>query len=243
MSAEEIYQKLKNDPEFLHKLAEILKPEVALIVLEEVKKLFEELKKTNENLKALNDRVDSLEKRVESLENWQKKTVDELTDIKNSINDLAKKHEETNKRLERLEKQQERMIRQLKYLNNFLENIAQSIEEEARDFLAYKLKKEFNLDVEVRSLRIEKVVEIDILADLGDKAIIGEAKVRAGSKAVKQLERAIEKLLKAKPEFQQKKIIPMIYAKDYTQDLLEECKRKGIYLTSGRMDLTPLKLQ
>jgi len=232
VSAEEIYLKLKNDQEFIRKLAEILKPEVTLIVLEEFKKFSDELKK------ALN----SLEKRVEGLEDWQKEAVKELKDIRNQQEETNKRLEEMNRRLERLEKQQERMIRQLKYLNNFLENITQSVEDEARDFLAYKLKKEFNLDVAVRPLRIEKVVEIDIFADLGDKAIVGEAKVRAGSRAVKQLEKAIEKLLKTKPEFQQKKIIPMIYAKDYTQDLLEECERKGIYLTTGRIDLTPLKL-
>jgi len=241
VSSEEVYQKLKNDPEFLHKLAEILKPEVALIVLEEFKKLSDELKKVNENLKTLNDRVDSLDKRVEKLENkqeetnkrlesledWQKKAVNELVDIKGTLNGMAKK--------------QDKMIKQLRDINNAINNLAESIEYRAREFLTNKLKVEYNVNVPVRSFEIENVVQFDIFADLGDKVILGEVKVRAGVKAVKQLEKAIEKLLEARPEFQKKKIIPMIYAKKATEDLIEECNRKGIYLTLGYADLTPLK--
>jgi len=227
VSGEEVYQKLKNDPEFLHKLAEILKPEVALIVLEEFKKLGDELKKVNENLKTLNDRVDSLDKRVESLEDWQKKAVNELVDIKGTLNGMAKK--------------QDRMIKQLRDINNAINNLAESVEDRAREFLTNKLKVEYNVNVPVRSFEIENVVQFDIFADLGDKLILGEVKVRAGVKAVRQLERAIEKLLEVRPEFQKKKIIPVIYAKKATEDLIEECNRKGIYLTLGYADLTPLK--
>jgi len=222
VSAEEIYQKLKNDPEFLRKLAEILKPEVALIALEEFKKLSDELKKVNENLKTLNDKADSLEKRVESLEDWQKMAVNELTDIKKTLKIIAKQQKE---------------------LINAIANISEDLEDDARDYLTHKLKNEYNIEVDVVPFEIENVVQFDIFADLGDKLILGEVKVRAGSKTIKQLEKAIEKLLKAKPEFQQKKIIPMIYARRYTVSLVEECKRKGIYLTLGEEgDLTPLKL-
>jgi len=221
VSAEEIYQKLKNDPEFLRKLAEILKPEVALIVLEEFKKLSDELKKVNENLKTLNDKADSLEKRVESLEDWQKMAVNELTDIKKTLKIIAKQQKE---------------------LINAIANISEDLEDDARDYLTHKLKNEYNIEVDVVPFEIENVVQFDIFADLGDKLILGEVKVRVGSKTIKQLEKAVEKLLKAKPEFQQKKIIPMIYARRYTISLVEECKRKGIYLTTGYKDLTPLKL-
>lgn len=221
MSGEEAYQKLKNDPEFLHKLAEILKPEIALIVLDEFKKFGDELKKVNDNLTKLTERVDSLEKRVEKLEN----------------------------RVEKLEKQQEKMIKQqertnkeLRYLRRAIENLAISIEEEAIEFLTHKLKKEYNLNVKVRSFEIENVVQFDIFAEIDDKLILGEVKARAGVRAVEQLENAIKKLLKAKPEFQNKKIIPVIYAKRYTEELIETCEKKGIYLTSGFVDLTPLKL-
>jgi len=50
---------------------------------------------------------------------------------------------------------------------------------------------------------------------------------------LKSLERSIEKLLEARPEFRKKKIIPVIYAKKVTPRLIEECERKRIYLTSG----------
>jgi len=117
-----------------------------------------------------------------------------------------------------------------------------SIEEEAIDFLTHKLKKEYNLNVKVRSFEIENVVQFDIFADLGDKLILGEVKARAGVRAVEQLENTIKTLLRAKPDFQNKKIIPVIYAKRYTEELIEACEKKGIYLTTGFIDLTQLKL-
>jgi len=179
--------------------------------------------------------VDSLEKRVESLEDWQKKAVNELTDIKNTLNNLAKQQEETNKRLSRIEKE-------LKYVGKSFENFAISIEEEAIEFLTHKLRKEYNLNAFVRRFELENVAEFDIYADLGDKIILGEVKIRAGISSVKQLEKVIEKLLSKKPELRSKKIIPMIYAKRYTEGLIEECERKGIYITTGFVDLTKLKL-
>ena len=222
MSGEEVYQRLKNDPEFLHKLAEILKPEIALLVLDEYKKFAEELK---EELKKVN----------ENLEKQQTETNGRLERVEN--------------RLERLEKQQEKMIKEqertnkeLRYLRRAIENLAISIEEEVIEFLTHKLKKEYNLNVKVRSFEIENLVRFDIFAELDDKLILGEVKSRAGVGAVQQLENVIKTLLRAKPEFQNKKIIPVIYAKRYTEELIETCEKKGIYLTSGFVDLTPLKL-
>jgi len=139
-------------------------------------------------------------------------------------------------------KQQERTNKELRYLRRAIENLAISIEEEAIEFLTHKLKKEYNLNVKVRSFEIENVVQFDIFAEIGDKLILGEVKSRAGVKAVEQLENSIKKLLRAKPEFQNKKIIPVIYAKRYTEELIETCEKKGIYLTSGFVDLTSLKL-
>jgi len=63
----------------------------------------------------------------------------------------------------------------------------------------------------------------------------------ASVRAVQQLENAIKTLLRVKPEFQNGKIIPMIYAKRYTEGLIEACE-KGIYMTSGLVDLTSFRL-
>jgi len=40
--------------------------------------------------------------------------------------------------------------------------------------LAHKLKKEFNLNIKVRSFEIENVVQFDIFAEFHDKIILGE---------------------------------------------------------------------
>jgi len=147
-----------------------------------------------------------------------------------------------NNKLESIDKKQDKMVKQLRDINNALNSLAESIEYRARRFLANKLKNECNVNVLVRSYEIENVAQFDIFADLGDKVILGEVKVRAGARAVRQLEKAIEKLLEVKPEFKKKKIIPMIYTRRATEDLIEECNKKGIYLAIEDADLTPLKL-
>jgi len=263
VSVEEIYQKLRSDkefiktlvdelsrsPEFVNKIAEALKPELTNIITEE-------LKKVNENLTTLNNKVDSLNKtaeklesnqgetnkRLENIEDLQKKTLNELADIKSLLlTDIKGTLNIMNNKLESIDKKQDKMVTQLRDINNALNNLAESIEYRARRFLANKLKNEYNANVVVRSFEIEDVVQFDIFADLGDKVILGEVKVRAVVKAVKQLEKAIEKLLEAKPEFKNKKIIPMIYTRRATEDLIEECNKRGIYLAIEDADLTPLK--
>jgi len=103
VSSEEIYQKLKNDkefiknlvnelsrsPEFINEVAEALKPELINIVTDKFKKFGDELRKVNENLKTLIDKVGKIEnnqgetnKRLESIEDLQKKTLNKLADIK-----------------------------------------------------------------------------------------------------------------------------------------------------------------
>jgi len=101
-------------------------------------------------------------------------------------------------------------------------------------FLEDKLEKEFNIKANIKSLEFEKIrADFDLFADLGDKLILGKVRRKATLNTLKSLERSIEKLLEARPEFGKKKIIPVIYAKKVTPRLIEECERKGIYLTSG----------
>jgi len=94
VSSEEIYQKLRSDkefiktlidelsrsPEFVNKIAEVLKPELTNIITDE-------LKKVNENLASLNNKVDSLNKTAEKLESNQGETNKRLE----SIEDLQKR--------------------------------------------------------------------------------------------------------------------------------------------------------
>ena len=98
-------------------------------------------------------------------------------------------------------------------------------------FLKYKSKKELNIKPEVRYLEIENVVQFDIFTDLRDKLILGKVKRRADTKTLKELEKSIERLLKVITEFRRKKIIPMIYAKKATEELIEERERKGLILS------------
>jgi len=142
-----------------------------------------------------------------------------------------------NKELDLLEKKARKTVR-------MLNDLAQSyLNEAAVRFLEDKLEKEYGIKATIISIIFEKINAEFIVADLGDKLILGKVRRRATLKTLFSLEKSIEKLLKIKPEYQKKKTIPMIYAKRVTEGLIEECKRKGIYLTLGEEgDLTPLKL-
>jgi len=141
------------------------------------------------------------------------------------------------KDLDLLEKKVRKTVRKLN-------DLAQSyLNETAIRFLEDKLEREYGIKVTIIPIIFEKIGAEFIVADLGDKLVLGKVRRRATLKTLFSLEKSIEKLLKIKPEYQKKKIIPMIYAKRATEELIEECRRKGIYLTLGEDgDLTPLRL-
>ncbi|WP_152941254.1 hypothetical protein [Acidianus ambivalens] len=56
------------------------------------------------------------------------------------------------------------------------------------------------------------------------------------------MEEKIQKLKAYKLEIEKKKIIPVIYAMTVTKELAEACNKKGVYLTNGYKDYSPLPL-
>lgn len=153
------------------------------------------------------------------------------------IVNAEKKKDSITKELERNEKE---MRKTVKMINDLAHSY---LTEAAILFLEDKLEKEFNIKANITSIEFEKRADFDLFTELGDKLILGKVRRKATLNTLKSLERSTEKLLEAKPEFRKKKIILIIYAKKATEQLIVECKRKGIYLTLGYAeDFTPLKL-
>lgn len=264
----DVVERLKNDPEFIKKVAEAVANNIIVSKLEEIdkkinylmdqnkliwekflnqdqkfNKILEDMKKEDERHNAEMERLD---KRIDETINMFKKEVtdlrEEVTGVKRET--MSLRQEVTNLRndVKDMKKDIRLIKKDIRDIKRTIEGLSISIEDEAIDFLTYKLKKEYNITAIVQSLEIPKVVEIDLYAEHNDYVFIGEVKMRAGVKAITQLENAIEKLLKVKPELSKKKVIPIIYAKRVTFELIDECKKRGIYLTNGISDITPLVL-
>ncbi|EZQ10009.1 DNA repair protein [Candidatus Acidianus copahuensis] len=277
----DIVERLKNDSEFIKKVAEALSTNAILsqlgvierkvdylmdidklvwekfsendkkfnALLEEIHKLREDLIKEdmrhNQEMEKMRQDFDEKMQKEDMRHNQEMEKMRQDFDEKMQKEDMRHNQEMEKMRQdfdEKMQKFRTDIRKDVKVIKKTLENLSISIEDEAIEFLAYKLRKDYNIDVNVISLNIQKVVEIDIFAELSDSIVVGEVKVRAGIKAIKQLEDSITKLMKVRPELGKKKIIRMIYAKKMTPDLIEECRKRGVYLTNGISDLTHLVL-
>jgi len=100
---------------------------------------------------------------------------------------------ESDKELELLEKEVRKTVR-------MLNDLAQSyLNEAAVRFLEDKLEREYGIRAAVIPIIFEKINAELIVADLGDKLILGKVRRRATLKTLFSLEKSIDKLLKVKP--------------------------------------------
>jgi hypothetical protein len=109
-----------------------------------------------------------------------------------------------------------------------LEKLTIDVEDEARSFLKHRLR-ELGLSVDLTSLILPDL-ELNIYGVSGDVCVIGEATVRAGVSILEDLMGKFEKLKKMYPDRLRRKIILVIYASLPTVELIEEAKKRGIWL-------------
>jgi len=109
-----------------------------------------------------------------------------------------------------------------------LEKLTIDVEDEARSFLKHRLR-ELGISVELTSLILPDL-ELNIYGVSGDVCVIGEATVRAGVSILEDLMGKFEKLKKMYPDRLRRKIILVIYASLPTAELIEEAKKRRIWL-------------
>jgi chromosome segregation ATPase len=222
---EEIKEENKKRDEKFEKMISELK--------EESKKRDERFEATISELKEENKRRDEkLEKMIAEMKEENKKRDEKFEVAMESIERENKKRDKT---INKLLKQNQQILRTL-------ENLTGSLEQEAIEHMEYVIKSKLNVDVELYRLELLHKLEIDIYGEFGGYVIVGEVKARAGISTLKKLEEKIKKLKAYKLEIEKKKIIPVIYAMTVTKELVESCNKKGVYLTNGYKDYSPLPL-
>jgi regulator of replication initiation timing len=141
-----------------------------------------------------------------------------------------------------LRKGQEKMWREVKRIRVTTDRLALSLEEEARSFIAHRLKQELGIDVELDRVFVDSE-EIDIYGATGDICIIGEATTRLGPKRVQRLIRRIELIKQRRPELLRKKIIKAIYTYVAVPQALEVATYNKVWVLDWKRNLTPIAIE
>ena len=199
---------------------------------EEQTKIWMEIASIKEEQKNLREEQVKLREEQVKLREEQIKIWSEIAAIKEEQKSLR---EEQIKLREEQIKLREDFNRAFKSLNlrlsrveRTLEKLTIDVEDEARSFLKHRLR-ELGISVELTSLILPDL-ELNIYGVSGDVCVIGEATVRAGVSILEDLIDKFEKLKREHPDRLRRKIILVIYASLPTAELIEEAKKRGIWL-------------
>ena len=209
---------LEKDLEFRYAVAgylgllEILK---RLDSIEEgIKRLWEEVKELREGQNKLWENVNKLWESTNRL--WE--SVNRLWE---STNKLWEEVRNINVRLARVERT--------------LEKLTLDVEEEARIVVKQRLR-EMGYEVDVGSLVLPEV-EVNIYGATDEVCVVGEASVRASSRAIDELNEKVELLKRLCPDKLRPRVLRVVYASLAMPDLVERARREGVWVLKATGDV------
>ena len=132
----------------------------------------------------------------------------------------------------------EQLDRRLTRVERTLEKLTLDIEEEARSFVAYRLR-QMGYDIRIGPLVLPEL-EVNIYGASGEVCVVGEASVRAGMSTLRDLRRKLSVLEESYPGLLRPKIILLIYTSLATPELVEAARREGIWVLKATGDVVPL---
>jgi len=216
---------------------------------EEVKALREGQNKLWEEVKALREGQNKLWEEVRSLREGQGRLWEEVKALREGQNKLwegqNKLWENVNKLWEEvrfLRLNQEEMRRDLRDLRRTVERLALSLEEEARSFIAHRLRRELGVEVELGEAFVDSL-EINVYGAVGDLCIVGEATVRLGPSLVEELLEKVEVLRQRRPDLLRRRLLKVIYASVAIPQALQLAEERGVWVLRWDKDLTPMKIE
>jgi len=225
----EFLELLEKDLEFRYAVA-------GYLGLSEVLKRLDTIAEEQKNLRMEQTKIwmeiASIKEEQKSLREEQVKLREEQVKIWSEI--AALKEEQVKLREEQI-KLREDFNRAFKSLNlrlsrveRTLEKLTIDVEDEARSFLKHRLR-ELGISVELTSLILPDL-ELNIYGASEEVCVIGEATVRAGVSILENLMGKFEKLKREHPDMLRRRIILVIYASLPTAELIEEAKKRGVWL-------------
>jgi chromosome segregation ATPase len=186
---------------------------------EEVRALREGQNKLWENTNKLWENVNKLWEEVRALREGQNRLWEEVRAMRGEMRDM-------NVRLGRVERT--------------LEKLTLEIEEEARIVVKHRLR-EMGYEVDVTSLILPEV-EVNVYGVSGDLCVVGEARVRASSNVIDEIDEKIEALKRLHPDRLRPRVLRVVYATLALPDLVARAEREGIWVLRAVGDVVKPKL-
>jgi hypothetical protein len=159
-------------------------------------------------------RLDSIEESIKKLWENQNKMWEEVRELRKDVRDVK----------------------------TTMERITLSLEEEARSFIAYRLKQALGVEVELDRVFVD-TLEVNVHGTVGDLCIIGEATVRLGPGLVEELLKKVELLKWRRPDLLRRRLLKAIYTDVATPQALQLAKERGVWVLRWDKDLTPMKVE
>ena len=198
----------------------------------------------NETAKKQGKEVEKLSKAMEDLRELSalhERRLGELTEAVNGLREVSARHEALLAKLIELsalhEKRLTRIERDVRGMRRSLERLTISLEEEANSVVSHLLK-ERGIDVTTSSVTFDSKYEFDVYGTNGEISVVGEAKVRAGSKTVKRLVERVSRAASRWPEKLPGKLIKVLYCMRATPDAVREAEKSGVWLIESMRERT-----
>lgn len=147
---------------------------------------------------------------------------------------------EIGKMREELNRMQKSIDARLTRVERTLEKLTIDIEEEARSFVAYRLR-QLGYDIKLERLQLPGF-EINLYGATRDLCVIGECSVRATPKLLEELKRKYESLRRMRPDLLRPKVLLVIYASVALPELIEAARRENIWVLKATGDYTSCPL-
>jgi archaellum component FlaC len=170
--------------------------------------------------------LESIEKNIEKLWESTNKLWENVNKLWEEVRAMRIEMRGMNVRLERVERT--------------LEKLTLEIEEEARIVVEHRLR-EMGYEVEVTSLTLPEL-EVNIYGASGDLCIVGEARVRASSGIIDEIDKKIEVLKRLYPDKLRPRILRVAYTTLALPDLIARAEREGVWVLGAVGDVVKPKL-
>lgn len=174
-------------------------------------------------------------KRLDSIEEGIKRLWEEVKELREGQNKLwenvNKLWESTNRLWEEVRNINVRLAR----VERTLEKLTLDVEEEARIVVKQRLR-EMGYEVDVGSLVLPEV-EVNIYGATDEVCVVGEASVRASSRAIDELNEKVELLKRLCPDKLRPRVLRVVYASLAMPDLVERARREGVWVLKATGDV------
>jgi uncharacterized protein YoxC len=209
---------------------------------EEVKALREGQNKLWENQQKMWEEIRSLREGQHKLWENQNRLWEEVRALREGQNKLWEEVRALREDQRKLWEEVREVRKDVRDVKAAMERITLSLEEEARGFIAHRLKQALGVEVELDRLFID-ASEINVYGAVGDLCVVGEATVRLGRGLVEELLKKVELLRVKRPDLLRRRLLKAIYTDVAVPEALQLAKEKGVWVLRWDRDLTPMKVE